>query len=307
MAESQPMDEEWQRILSGIVQRSPPCQLSDVLKGCSILAQVRLLPKELTVSACREHNESLLLPVPLGQDGSVGVVCAAARESQDGNTYTSLQNGGCTFAFDHERQECTAVTPGLPSSATPADAEPFRAAVERELSRYLAAHYPPRGGIAGCAVYASVGQDGNGFILRIVLASRHSRPRGCWAGLWMSQWTASWELQDARQPLLEGSILFMSHYTEDANLHFQRRHKARTSLPAHCSKDPEAFAKEMREAISATEADFHESTEATSVSMGAGPLKAMRRVLPLSKERFDWHPIRHSLVKDIKAAAKDAA
>lgn len=309
MADSQTMAEEWQQIIGDFVRRAPPCQLSDVLKGCRILAQTHL-PKDLTMQACREHNEALLLPVSLGQDGSVAVVCPAARASQDpGNVYTSFQNGGCTFEVDHERQECTAVNPGLPPTGAPgAGAEkfqnmPFRLAAERELSSYLEAHYPARGGIAGCAVYATLGEGGKGFLLRIALASRHSRPRGCWAGIWTSQWSVSWD-PAGQPPVIEGSVEFMSHYTEDANLHFRRRHKARSSLSAHSSKDAATFGKEIRAAISAAESDFQEATEAVCVTMGAGPLKQMRRMLPLSKERFDWRPIRHSLVRDMKEGAK---
>eukprot|EP00418_Pyrodinium_bahamense_P051009 CAMPEP_0179179658 /NCGR_PEP_ID=MMETSP0796-20121207/88919_1 /TAXON_ID=73915 /ORGANISM="Pyrodinium bahamense, Strain pbaha01" /LENGTH=264 /DNA_ID=CAMNT_0020883327 /DNA_START=129 /DNA_END=923 /DNA_ORIENTATION=+ len=219
------------------------------------------------------------------------------------------------FVVDQELQECVSMRPKPPSTDIQAEmlgidleaAKPFQAALQRKLDCYLASHFPTSDGRDGRAtgiVYTSHGKDIGGDIeLRVIISSYRARPRGYWAGIWSSQWRIVFVPEQPEPAKLAGLIEFKTHYTEDGNVHFHR--KAIKSAKVAETTDCEKFATELMAAIGRLEEEFHANTEEVCDSYGTGALKAMRRVLPLSKERFDWRPIRHALVRDMKAVGKE--
>lgn len=216
------------------------------------------------------------------------------------------------FVVHQERQECMSVVQkpkakDIKSEMEGIDletAKPFQEAAQRELDRYLAAHFPPGNGLAAGIVYTSHGKDIGGDIeLRVIISSRRSRPLGCWAGTWSSQWRVVF-LPGQKEPAKLGGIIeFRTHYAEDGNVHFRRKATRLTKVAE--TTDCRKFAAKLLAAIGRCEEEFQLGTDELCESFGAGALKAMRRVLPLSKERFDWRPIRHALVRDMKVAGKE--
>ncbi|CAE7877763.1 CAPZA1 [Symbiodinium sp. KB8] len=137
----------------------------------------------------------------------------------------------------------------------------------------------------------------------MIVAARRARPRGLWSGTWTSQWRTLFEPGQAEPVKMVGVLEFISHYAEDGNVHFRRRAESRSSVSE--TSDPAKFAVEVVKAIRREEDSFQESTEDQCDSLCDGTLRALRRTLPVSKERFDWRPSRHALVRDLKAAGKD--
>lgn len=185
----------------------------------------------------------------------------------------------------------------------------FKLALEAELVPYVAERFPKptssslQGceGIGGFAVFIGKGQEvGSGDIeLRIILSCRRARPRGHWSGMWGSQWRIMFVPEQKDPAQLGGIVEFKTHYAEDSNVHFRRKLVRKTKIVE--TTNPEKWAREVVAAIARIEDEFHGVTEDVSLGLGVGALKSLRRVLPLSKERFDWRPIRHALVRDMKS------
>eukprot|EP00747_Dinoflagellata_sp_TGD_P032205 gnl/TRDRNA2_/TRDRNA2_135821_c1_seq1.p1 gnl/TRDRNA2_/TRDRNA2_135821_c1~~gnl/TRDRNA2_/TRDRNA2_135821_c1_seq1.p1 ORF type:complete len:327 (+),score=56.78 gnl/TRDRNA2_/TRDRNA2_135821_c1_seq1:41-982(+) len=302
-------DSGWHRLIRSFILSSPSFQLGDVVNHCRTVSPVTVsASKELSTTisdACRDRNEAELLVLPAaGGSGPPGVVCAAARlELHAGFVrYTDQRNGGRAFDVDHCRQECISVSPYSAGDSTSIMADPYRAAVERELDKYLALHYPCNGGTAGCAVYRRDGEKPGAIMLEILLASRNSRPQGYWSGSWGSVWRVTMEPGQTAPVVLEGHVQIASHYSENGNVQFQHKKLASRELSAKALAGVDSFACEVVQAIQAVESQIHENTEALVDSLSTDAVKALRRVLPVSKERFDWRPIRHALVRDMKEA-----
>jgi len=307
--ELRPFDDE-EQVIRAFLLRSPPQQVGEIAAHCRKLMK-KELQKDLAASACCERNEAGPLVLPLGTH-LVGIVCAAARldnAAPGAVAYCNPRGEGCVFEVDHEKLTCLSVSKALGRGMGSAEAEPYRLAVERELDAYQAKHFSSSSQInpnrlAACAVY-SHGRGAQNAVfdvcLQIAVSSRHARPRACWAGSWGSTWSISFTPGQAKQAVLAGQVVFMSHYCEESNVQMQRRHKVRSMVTA--STDAAVFARNVVAAIGDAEDSFQENTDDLCASFGNGVLKGLRRVLPLSRERFDWKPLRHALVRDMKEAA----
>ncbi|CAE8599503.1 unnamed protein product [Polarella glacialis] len=224
------------------------------------------------------------------------------------------------FTVDHEKQECTGAVERRQSVNVSAEVDgideklskPFKIALEVELDRYITERYGERSGgssssssgAAASAVHVFKGKEVGGSVgLNILISSRQARPRGLWAGAWSSNWRVSFKPGQAEPVKLAGMIEFTTHYSEDGNVQFKRTAKPRAAIQE--TMDPGRFALAMVAAIRGLEDKFHEATEVHCETFGEESLKSLRRVLPLSKERFDWRPLRHALVRDMKAIGKE--
>uniref|UniRef100_A0A7S1A8A3 F-actin-capping protein subunit alpha n=1 Tax=Noctiluca scintillans TaxID=2966 RepID=A0A7S1A8A3_NOCSC len=275
-------------IVTRIVCSSPPGHLADVAANCRQLLQA---DTDVMSDACRAYNEAELLALPVGT--SCGVVCEYGRSHDEPQAY--LAPGGQVFRVDHEHQVCLRASPATGSCAQPGQV--FREAVERELELYpFASGRCPA--VAGNAVYLD---ESDAIGLRVVRSSRCTRPQGFWSVRWSSTWHVTWAIgQDA--PIVAcGRIDFRTHYGEDGNMHF--RHGDEKTVCVKETSDPAAFARELISWIRKAEGQFVD--EVTELCAGFGGLKSFRRTLSLSKERFDWRPVRHALIRDVKGALKD--
>lgn len=321
MAAERKFDAGWSTLVYRLLTSSPPAQLGDVCQACRQLVQAAI-PDAVIAQSCRDHNEKEKLVVPLGASGGTGIVCEQGRRDRKVAKLVSYLDPRLDnlFVVDHESQECTEVKPRVKSDNLSAEfmaiddsiAKPYKQALERRLDDYVAARFPRggcgRGGVeghSGSAVYIFMGDDVGGDVeLQIVLASRRCRVRGQWAGTWTSQWRIVFDPEQHKPAQLGGIIDFSTHYTEDGNVHFRRRLVRKVMIAE--TDDPEKFAGEVVKAVGRFEDEFHVATDDLCLSFGADALKAMRRVLPLSKERFDWRPARQSLIRDMKSEGNNS-
>lgn len=272
----------------------------EVVLGCRRLVQTPL-PKDAVVKACREYNEKALWAVLVQDIGFVGIICNQGRAQNVASDvatvpYVDHRLREYFYIVDHERQECISSTPKSTDVAN--FAESLCMAIQQELDVYVTEHYSRSEGIAGGVVHAIEGSDPQTMDMHIIISSRRSRPRGYWAGMWGSTWNFNFTPGKYNVVSLNGKMSFTSYYSEDGNVHFQR------SDQHNCEVNPGrrdvSFAKELIKAIDLAETAFHEATEVACVTVASRSLKAMRRVLSVSKERFDWRPTRHALVHEIR-------
>mmetsp|Transcript_11489 Transcript_11489/g.25282 ORF Transcript_11489/g.25282 Transcript_11489/m.25282 type:complete len:336 (+) Transcript_11489:99-1106(+) len=315
-------NDQWVQLIHGLIQKSPPNGLNDVVEGCRQLVAPAKVPDELVYRSCADFREKLITAVnlPESSGAGIGMICETGRagsRAQKVVAYHDQKHEDQLFCVDQETGAVSAVTDKKKSGDLSAEmtnidvelAKPFKDALDAELDDYLARRYPSDSmgalhgceGLSGASVYSLVGKDiGDDIELRIILASRRIRKAGSWAGNWTSQWRIVF-VPEQKEPVMLGGVLeFKTHYAEDSNIHFSRKCVKKAKI--HETSDPEVWAKEVTAAIQKIEDDFQNATDDLCSGMGSGALKAMRRVFPLSKERFDWRPIRHQLVRDMKNA-----
>jgi len=314
---------EWNEILYKFALKSPPCQLHDVLDACRQLTQATL-PAEFIGKTCTDYNEKNLLPMPLhGEaDGAVGLCCLMGRDGvrrtgEKKASYVDPSRTELVFCIEQEKQsllnvgikekcDVNVLTDEL-GAADLSMMAPFRDALQNKLNDYVAKTYQGRvgEGAAGASVYSNppdgLSDCANDIELMFYISVWRSRPKGHWSGMWSSKWSVEFKLGE--KPKLVGELQFSSHFAEDGNSSFTRKMSTRMVLPESIDEDEsDEFAYAVMQVVSRIEHNFHQGTEDVCVDLNKGAFKTMRRVLPVTKERFDWRPIRHALVRDIKAA-----
>mmetsp|Transcript_85330 Transcript_85330/g.275386 ORF Transcript_85330/g.275386 Transcript_85330/m.275386 type:complete len:337 (+) Transcript_85330:102-1112(+) len=320
MAAEGKFNDQWVQLIHGLIQNAPPNGLMDIVQGCRQLVGPAKVPDELVFRSCADFREKSIaaVPLPASNGQGIGIICEIGRAGSRASkviAYHDQRHDDQLFCVDQETGQVSSVQDRKKSGDLSAEmanidielAKPYKDALDVELDLYIAQRYPPAKngafqgceGLSGASVYSLGGKDiGDDIELRIVLASKRIRRAGFWAGNWTSQWRIVF-VPEQKEPVILGGVLeFKTHYAEDSNIHFNRKATKKTKI--HETADPEKWAKEVVAAMKEIEDEFHHATEDICLNMGAGALKAMRRVLPLSKERFDWRPIRHSLVRDMK-------
>eukprot|EP00928_Gymnodinium_smaydae_P001613 TRINITY_DN10585_c0_g1_i1.p1 TRINITY_DN10585_c0_g1~~TRINITY_DN10585_c0_g1_i1.p1 ORF type:complete len:388 (+),score=55.71 TRINITY_DN10585_c0_g1_i1:87-1250(+) len=307
---------EWGPIVSSVMMRSPPCQLADIVSGCQKLVQVAI-PDEVLGRIVADYNETTHLAVPLESEevpSGVGVVTSVGRDSARRQVLMeySIPCSSHLFTVDHLKQIGTQVaakveTNDLLSEFNKLDAEeaePFRHSVDENLQKYVTHVHPQLfgEGVAGTAIYNNLGKEVGGDVeLHLFISSCRGRPQGNWSGHWRSTWKINFVPGQATPAKLQGSLVFECSYLENANTNLVKK-LGKTAIISKLS-DPDEFGVEVAKSIKEIEDQFHASLEECLVGLHSGPLKALRRQLPLAKERFDWRPLRHAFVRDMKEAA----
>jgi len=311
MAAQGEFDSKWEPILEGLVAKSPPGQVSNVAGLCRQLAGAPV-PDDLIGRLCAEHNEQHLrvvrLPSPASGSGIVVDVARKGRRNVKTTKYVDPRSG-TEFVVDQESGECTQATAGQADARA---AAAFRCELQAALDAYLRGHFPDAGGVhAGCSGQAAVSvfegdstAGGDGKVeLRVVLSCQRERPQGRWVGSWISQWRIVFTPGQPASGAMTGVVELRTHYAEDCNVH--ARHKEVRKAKIKETVDPAKFAQEVRDTLQDMEDEHHGAVE--DFSANAGGLKSLRRVLPLTKERFDWRPLRLKLMRDMRENAEHPA
>lgn len=171
------------------------------------------------------------------------------------------------FSFDHLRRAVEEVEDG----AAPAQGS-LRDAVEEEGRGYAKEHYPE--GIV--TVYGKAD--------RVVLCIEDHKyqPHNFWNGKWRAQWTL---FTDGR---VEGVVKTQVHYYEDGNVQLRAEKNVEDKVQVGSDKDTaSAFIK----CISKAESSYQNAVSDNYNTMSSTTFKALRRALPITRQRVDWNKI----------------
>eukprot|EP00622_Pseudochattonella_farcimen_P005623 FR741271.1.p1 GENE.FR741271.1~~FR741271.1.p1 ORF type:complete len:253 (+),score=36.83 FR741271.1:52-759(+) len=154
--------------------------------------------------------------------------------------------------------------------------EEYRAALEQSMNTYIARQYYED--TALCSVYAK------GSELTVVISAEKLNLRNFWSGQWLSTWKAEVASTEVK---VEGLIKVRAHYFEDGNVQLQT---SKTVKPVSL---PKSAAAELAEAISSQisteEKLLQEGLEDMYQGMTDETFKAMRRVMPVHRNKVSWN------------------
>lgn len=174
-------DKEKVRIVSDFILHAPPGEFNEVFNDVRELLKNDALLKEGASAAFAQYNKDQLTPVRIDQT-ELPAVISEFNDLGGGRFYDPRTRQ--SFRYDHLRKEASDYAPHEPDAAV----EPWRAALEAEVTAYTNNHY--RHGVS--SVFARpAGSSGGGqtaATLTVCIEDHQFQPNNFCNGRWRSQW-----------------------------------------------------------------------------------------------------------------------
>lgn len=261
-------DAEIINIAHSFLLNSPPGEFLEVVTDVRALLPNESLLNKTAASTFRQYNTEQLVIVE-SPNNSHKVLISKYGEVGEGE-YVDPK-GQQVIQYDHIRQTVTGSR--ALNGELDAGSEPLRAAIEKAMFEYADQHYP-----AGATTVYS--KDGS---IIIAVSSARFNSNNFWNGRWRSVWTL-------KGGNLNGHYRIVVHYYEDGNVQLNADHKVSRTVN---SGDPAATAKAVVAQIKKDDAAYHSAIDTSYNTMGDTTYKALRRALPITRQKVDWHKIQN--------------
>jgi capping protein alpha len=268
--------EEIVSIANNFLLNSPPGEFLEVAIDVRTLLKDETILNASAPDTFREYNTEQMMSVKAPQDHQV-LICTAG-EVGDGEYID--HKGKQIILFDHIRQQVTGTRP-LNAADVTAEAEPLRAALDNQLSGYITEYFP----LGAAGVYGGKDDAGKTTVTACISAARFQGANFN-NGRWRSTWVAT---VDGRTIKLNATIKLHIHYYEDGNVQLNTDFNKILNVTGGAA--PAATAGEILKVIQKTEAEFQAALELSYESMSTNTFKALRRALPITKNKIDWEKI----------------
>jgi capping protein alpha len=269
-------DEQLMQIANGFLLAAPPGELNEVVQDVRCLLNNDDLLNRNAAETFRTYNTNQMIQV---QNGDHDVLITKMGEIGTNEYLDPI--GKKVITFDHIKQQITSqreIKGELDSSI-----EPFRKAIEDSTVNYVKDHYQN----GAPAVYST--KDGSEIKITICISSSKFSPTNFWGGRWRSTWIAKFKAGGELK--LEGTVAVQVHYYEDGNVQLNTKFLKSTGLKA--PSDAKALAEACLKEIGKLEQEYHTALEHSYNTMGETTFKALRRVLPITRERIKWEKIKN--------------
>ena len=267
---------------------SAPChEVQQVVKDVRILVADDELLDELLPSTLRAYNMENLVPVETPQ-GNMTILCPeTCKDAADPNCHEFLDVvAGKYFTVSDHLKLVADEESG--AGAGVAD-DSFQAAAQKELDRYLEAHYKS----GSAVVVKSLAEEG---VYTIVLNSEKSNKGSSWSGRWKSRLVlrAGAERTSGKA---DGDVHNAVHYYESGNVQMETtKHVSKEWVGL---KDPETLARRFVVFLEDSEREFHMKLDEMCQHLSDKSLKTLRRRLPISKQPFNFQSGAHKLAMEL--------
>ncbi|KAF1995360.1 F-actin-capping protein subunit alpha [Amniculicola lignicola CBS 123094] len=251
--------------LASFVQSTPPGELNDVTKAIkSILGDDSSVTQDLQPHF-EQYNEEQFTAVKL-PGGSEEVIVSAHNTLGDGRYYDVASQS--SFQFDHATQRASAVQ----SYVLDSNHSDLIKSLVKSLSTHTDEHYAK----SSSGVYPI---DDDSALAILTVASKYS-PSNFWNGRWRSQYIFT-----PGSGTLVGFIRVDVHYYEDGNV------RLLTDKTVEVKVGGSAGASEIVRAIALAEKRYQEDLNKAFASLSEGAFKALRRQLPITRQKIEWEKI----------------
>ncbi|KAF2802257.1 putative actin-capping protein alpha-2 chain [Mytilinidion resinicola] len=250
--------------LASFVESTPPGELQDVTKAIkSILADDPSVLQSLA-PAFEKYNEEQFTTVKL--PGGSEEVIVSSHNSLGGGRYYDVANQS-SFAFDHATQRASAVQ----SHVLEGSQSDLVKSLLKSLYQHTLEHYPK----SSLGVYPI---ENDSAIAVVTVANKYS-PNNFWNGRWRSHYIIS-----PSASTLTGLLRVDVHYYEDGNV------RLKTSKPVSVTLSSTSTTEISRQ-IALAEKKYQEDLNRAFGSLSEGAFKALRRQLPITRQKLEWDKI----------------
>eukprot|EP00943_MAST-04B_sp_MAST-4B-sp1_P005742 g5742.t1 len=268
-------DEEKVKIATHFLMSSPPAEIREVEKDVRRIVPSSVFTDKMVVDTYRKYNLENFCVVTT-PNGSNMLVCDAGEVDE---THYTCPRTKKVYRFDHREQKCLAED----GSYEAGDSEDARDAVQAALDKYVSSYYKSDKDAKSCgAVYST--NDGK---LEIRICGVASDLRNYWSGKWKSSYTV-----ELSSNTITGSTKLIAHYFEDGNVQMKTSQNFKGTFTA---SQGEALGNALTDMIKKFESDLHNELGEMYTSMSADTFKDMRRILPVTKQKFDWSGVSFKL------------
>jgi len=272
-------DDELVQIATNFLLNSPPGEFMEVVTDVRALIPKESLLNDVAAETFREYNTEQMVQV--NSPGNKHQVLISKHGEVSDNEYLDPR-GNQIITYDHIKQEVHGAR--AIGSELESDVEAHRAAFDDEAVKYVAEHYP--GGAT--TVYGK--KQGSQYKVIVCISSSRFNPNNFWNGRWRSVWQVTFAANGGGQATIDGKMQVNVHYYEDGNVQLNTNTEKHLQAPAG---DPVATASNAMKAIIKAEQSFHSALDTSYSTMGDTTFKALRRALPITREKINWNKIRN--------------
>jgi capping protein alpha len=220
------------------------------------------------------------------------LITAYNRVPSSSNKYYDTQTS-TSFDFDHTTSKAS----GSQSYTHETSHSSLVQSILKSLSTHFAEHYPSQQQTASASsssgyTVAATPEDDK---VAILLSTTRSSPKNFLSGRWRSTF-----LFDPASGTLSGALKVDVHYYEDGNVALSTTKKIE-NVTVEGGGDGASVVRK----IAAIEKQYQEEVNRTFVGMNESSFKALRRQLPVTRQKIEWERVRgYGLGSDLRGEAK---
>lgn len=267
-------DEEKLRIATHFLLSCPPGELKDLTVDVKKIVPDSVLTSDALQAIYRTYNMEQHV-MPTLSDGPATLVCKHS-EASNGNFVNPRD--GKVYGFDHVEQAWKADEVDAAPSNMDASIEAERAAVQSALEGYVSKQYH-----GSDAASNSVGVYSKEGKLHIAIIGQATNLRNWWSGSWRGSFVVELAGGSAR---VTGEISLLAHYFEDGNVQMSTQKDCENDGVAY--SDAASLGEAIVDLIRGWEHTLQNGLETMYIGMSNQTFKDMRRILPVTKTKFDW-------------------
>lgn len=280
-------EDEKIKIAANFLFHSPPGEFKEVfldLRG--LLNDDRILKKSLNNINARYNQDQF---VQCEIENSDPCIITEFNELPNGRFYDPKTK--VSFKFDHLHFKSSEFEPYTDMDQL---SEPWRAALEKDLTTYVNVHYKS----AACSVYGSSDQ---GLVSLVACTEAHKfQPSNFWNARWRSRWAVTFQPSAKNEIELNGILKVQVHYYEDGNVQLVSHKEIKETITIG---DMDQTAKAICKAIEKAENEYQHAISENYQTMSETTFKALRRALPVTRSKIDWNKISsYKIANELKAS-----
>jgi capping protein alpha len=264
-------------IANGFLLNSPPGEFMEVVTDVRALLPDDTLLNDTAPATFREYNTEQMITTRSPAHQHDIIIC---KQAEVGEGEFIDHRGNQIVFFDHIRQQTT----GRRALQQEVDheVESYRAALDDAAQQYAAEHYP-----SGVAAAYSARSDSGSYQVHVCFVNTKFQPSNWVNGRWRSVWTVTF---NPGQPAeITGLVRIVVHYYEAGNVQLSTNYEKKLSCGQ--TNDANKLAAEVIKTITKAEADYQTALGHSFDTMSQNTFKALRRVLPITKDRINWDKI----------------